>query len=85
MKEVGIIGHFGFGFGLAIGQTFYLSLLVFQLVVYFLALLPKVGIKNKLIKFISYYCMTILAQAIGAYNMITGKSKPFWEKAESTR
>jgi len=67
------------------GQDFYLSVLIFQLAVYFLALLPKVGIKNKLIKFISYYCMTILAQAIGAYRMITGKSKPFWEKAESTR
>jgi hypothetical protein len=56
-----------------------------QIVFYFFAILPKVGIKNKLIKFISYYCMTILAQAIGAYNMITGKSKPFWEQAESTR
>ena len=67
------------------GQYFYLSVLIFQLVVYFLALLPRVGIRNKLIKFISYYCMTILAQAIGAYRMITGKSKPFWEKAESTR
>ena len=67
------------------GQDFYLSVLIFQLAVYFLALLPKVGIQNKLIKFISYYCMTILAQAIGAYRMITGKSKPFWEKAESTR
>ena len=67
------------------GQAFFLSIFVLQLVMYFLALLPRVGIKNKFIKFISYYCMTILAQAIGAYRMITGKSKPFWEKAESTR
>jgi cellulose synthase/poly-beta-1,6-N-acetylglucosamine synthase-like glycosyltransferase len=67
------------------GHPFFFTVLVMQIVFYFFAILPKVGIKNKLIKFISYYCMTILAQAIGAYNMITGKSKPFWEKAESTR
>jgi len=29
--------------------------------------------------------MTIVAQLYGAINQLTGKSKPFWEKAESTR
>jgi hypothetical protein len=29
--------------------------------------------------------MTIFAQLIGAIKEITGQSKPFWEKAETTR
>ena len=32
-----------------------------------------------------YYCMTVFAQIVGVKNIITGKAKPFWEKAESTR
>jgi glycosyltransferase involved in cell wall biosynthesis len=35
--------------------------------------------------FVKYYILTIHAQLIGALREITGKSKPFWEKAESTR
>lgn len=66
-------------------QPFYLGFLVLQLVAYFLAIFSKFGIRNKYIKFFSYYCMTVLAQSIGAYRMILGKSRPFWEKAESTR
>lgn len=41
--------------------------------------------KNKLVHLIYYYCMTILAQWIGVYHCLTGKSKAVWEKAESTR
>ena len=41
--------------------------------------------KNKLIKIIFYYCMTVIAQWNGVINIITGKAKPTWEKAESTR
>lgn len=33
----------------------------------------------------AYYVITIFAQFLGAKNEITGKSKPFWQKAESTR
>lgn len=40
---------------------------------------------NKLFKFANYYCMTILAQWVGVFNILTGRAKPFWEKAESTR
>jgi len=29
--------------------------------------------------------MTLIAQLTGAINQLAGKSKPFWEKAESTR
>lgn len=42
-------------------------------------------INNKYIRFFSYYVITIFAQIIGAKNELTGKSKPFWQKAESTR
>ena len=40
---------------------------------------------NRWVKIVSYYCMTVAAQWKGVFNMITGKSKPVWEKAESTR
>ncbi|MEW4220651.1 glycosyltransferase family 2 protein [Rossellomorea marisflavi] len=40
---------------------------------------------NKYITLIYYYCVTLLAQWVGVYNILTGKAKPFWEKAESTR
>ena len=41
--------------------------------------------KNKLFKMMAYYTMTIAAQWVGVYNCATGKSKPTWDKAESTR
>lgn len=41
--------------------------------------------KNKYIALIYYYTVTITAQWFGVYNIITGRAKPFWEKAESTR
>lgn len=40
---------------------------------------------NKLFELIHYYAMTLLAQLVGIYRILTGNSKPFWEKAESTR
>ena len=40
---------------------------------------------NRLLRFITYYSMTIAAQWKGVVNIVTGKSKPVWEKAESTR
>lgn len=60
--------------------------LLLQLMIYLMAILKNVlGIKNKIFNFCSYYCMTILAQFIGVIKSITGRNKPFWEKAESTR
>lgn len=41
--------------------------------------------KSKLIMMTYYYTVTILAQWVGVFNSLTGKSKPFWEKAETTR
>lgn len=59
-------------------------LLIGQLLIYFASFFGRKS-ENKYIKFISYYIMTILAQLVGAIKEISGKSKPFWEKAESTR
>jgi len=59
-----------------IGQVFF----------YLLALTKMIKkSNNKLLTLIYYYCVTIAAQWVGVYNIITGKAKPFWEKAESTR
>lgn len=57
-----------------------------QCIFYLLAICRKIfGFKNKIFYYPYYYCMTLAAQLVGAINQITGKSKPFWEKAESTR
>lgn len=42
-------------------------------------------VHNRYVRLISYYGMTVLAQLTAAYRQITGKAKPVWEKAESTR
>jgi cellulose synthase/poly-beta-1,6-N-acetylglucosamine synthase-like glycosyltransferase len=65
-------------------EASYLLLLLIQISIYGIAFFGKNG-SNKYIKFISYYIMTIFAQLIGAIKEITGQSKPFWEKAETTR
>lgn len=58
----------------------------FQMLFYILALIQWItNSKNRYLKMIFYYCMTVVAQWNGVINVITGKSKPFWEKAESTR
>lgn len=41
--------------------------------------------KNHVISLAAYYGMTVLAQGKGVINCVTGKSKPVWDKAESTR
>lgn len=57
-----------------------------QLLFYAIALLGnKINFKSKIWYYPHYYFMTILAQSIGAKKQLFGKSKPFWEKAESTR
>ena len=40
---------------------------------------------NKILTLIYYYTVTVAAQWVGVYRIITGKVKPFWEKAETTR
>lgn len=57
-----------------------------QTLFYLLALLRAVtNSQNKYLTLIYYYTVTIIAQWVGVYRIITGKAKPFWEKAESTR
>ena len=64
----------------------YILSLAVQLFVYMLSLL-KIAFKleNKIVNMAYYYCVTVIAQIVGVYNVLTGKAKPFWEKAESTR
>jgi len=63
---------------------FYAIVFVMQILFYILAVLGKVT-KKKMFYYPYYYCLTLLAQLYGAINQLTGKAKPFWEKAESTR
>ncbi|MDD3841067.1 MAG: glycosyltransferase family 2 protein, partial [Clostridia bacterium] len=67
-------------------SSFYTSIFLVQCIFYLLAMSGKIfGFKNKLSYYPYYYCMTLVAQLFGAINQLTGKSKPFWEKAETTR
>lgn len=66
--------------------TLWQILFVLQVLFYVLAILGwKTKTDFKLIKIIYYYCMTVAAQWRGVINILTGKAKPVWEKAESTR
>lgn len=56
-----------------------------QIVFYTMGILGWKGFKNRLFILIHYYCVTIGAQWLGVFNIVRGKNKPFWEKAESTR
>jgi len=65
---------------------FYLLVFIGQVLFYLLALVKAITkVDNKLINLVYYYVITVIAQWVGVYNILTGKAKPFWEKAESTR
>lgn len=69
-------------------QTHWFYLLTFlgQVLFYLLAMVKVITkSNNKYLTLIYYYCVTLFAQWVGVYNILTGKAKPFWEKAESTR
>lgn len=67
-------------------SVFYVIVFLGQILFYLLALVKFVTkSNNKLLTLIYYYCVTVLAQWVGVFNILTGKAKPFWEKAESTR
>jgi glycosyltransferase involved in cell wall biosynthesis len=69
-------------------QESWLYIMIFagQVLFYLLALVRVITkTNNKYVTLVYYYCVTILAQWVGVYNILTGKAKPFWEKAESTR
>lgn len=64
----------------------FVLLFIGQIIFYLLALIKNVlKINNKIVTLIHYYFMTVLAQWVGVYNILSGKAKPFWDKAESTR
>lgn len=65
-------------------SNIYLLFYIAQLVFYILGIIG-IKVKFKIVYLAYYYIMTILAQLKGAINEITGNSKAFWEKAESTR
>lgn len=73
--------------GLAFSEGYFWKILLFlHLCFYIISLIGiKVNIKNVLIRMMSYYSLTVLAQWNGVYNIITGRIKPTWAKAESTR
>ncbi|MFF2459538.1 glycosyltransferase family 2 protein [Peribacillus simplex] len=65
---------------------FYAMTFAGQVLFYLLAMVRAVTkTNNKYLTLIYYYCVTIIAQWFGVYNILTGKAKPFWQKAESTR
>ncbi|WP_243293023.1 glycosyltransferase family 2 protein [Bacillus sp. FJAT-47783] len=67
-------------------SIFYTLTFAGQLLFYLLALVRVITkSNNKYLTLVYYYCVTILAQWVGVYNILTGKAKPFWEKAETTR
>ena len=70
------------------GSIIGLALTVIQVFCIIVSCLSIKGIikgKTLIIRFICYYGMTVIAQIHGVINIITGKAKPVWEKAESTR
>lgn len=65
---------------------FYMIIFVGQVLFYLLAVIKSISnSNNKYLTLIYYYCVTILAQWVGVINTLSGRAKPFWEKAESTR
>lgn len=65
---------------------FYIITFLGQTLFYVLGILKTViRSKNKYLTMVYYYCITIFAQWVGVFNIISGRAKPFWEKAESTR
>ena len=71
---------------LATVSNFYLIVLVLHILIYILSIIQLIfKTKSKILTFISYYIMTVVAQLVGVVKTIIHKDKPFWEKAESTR
>lgn len=57
-----------------------------QVLFYSIAIVYRLlKLNNKLMYIPYYYTLTIYAQLVGAFRQITGRAKPFWEKAETTR
>lgn len=73
-------------FILVFDSYIFAALFAGQILFYLLALLKAITkSKNKYLTLVYYYTVTIIAQWVGVYNIVTGKAEPFWEKADSTR
>ena len=71
---------------LASNNIFWIVSFIGQIIFYLLAIIDIIfKINNKYIKLIAYYTMTVFSQLHAIYNIATGKVKPTWSKAESTR
>ena len=71
---------------LALNNIYFSFILAGHVLVYIIALFQHIfKTKFKTFNFIYYYNITVFAQYVGVFNQLTGKSKPFWDKAESTR
>ncbi len=65
---------------------FYKLFFLGQVAFYILAVIGQLSkSKSKIFYFPRYYSAMMLAQILGGYNEIRGRSKPTWEKAETTR
>lgn len=69
---------------LSINNIYFTAMLTIHLLFYLFAIIG-IRIKWLIFRLPYYYTLTITAQLIGIFNGLTGKSKPFWEKAETTR
>lgn len=60
--------------------------LIGQMMFYLLAIIGIVSkSNNRILNLVAYYTMTVVSQWHGVFNIVTGKAKPTWTKAESTR
>ncbi|WP_296112568.1 glycosyltransferase [uncultured Anaerococcus sp.] len=65
---------------------FYRVFFLGQVIFYSLAAIGQITkAKSKVFYFPRYYCAMMLAQILGAYKELRGRSKATWEKAETTR
>ena len=73
--------------GLALcGISAFWAVTGFQVLFFMLAGIGlKLKANNIVLRMTSYYGMTVFAQIHAVFNILSGKAKPIWEKAESTR
>ncbi|MEB7389002.1 glycosyltransferase [Aerococcus viridans] len=71
---------------LTLNARFYFYAFIIHIAILILGLFkPFYSSNNRYINLIHYYVITIIAQWNGIINILSGKAKPVWEKAESTR
>lgn len=71
---------------LAINHALYAWILLLHILILVMGVVQHVvSTKSIILNLIYYYLMTIVAQYKGIWKVLSGESKPFWEKAESTR